>query len=142
MLAADSAREALRSAGIRLTPQRLMIIDALVGNRTHPTIEMIYDTVRARYPSVSLATVYQTVTLLGKHGLVLELRGGKDGLRCDPDTSVHAHAYCAHCGAVADVPLSTPMALDTNELDAFTITQVEIALHGLCARCVTAGETV
>ncbi|HOF87039.1 MAG TPA: Fur family transcriptional regulator [Armatimonadota bacterium] len=137
MLTAESAQSALQRAGVRLTPQRLMIVDVLVGNRTHPTIEQIYATARQRYPTLSLATVYHTVDLLAKHGLILELRGSKDGLRCDPDTAPHAHAYCTECNAVYDIILPAAAAPDASALDGFRATRVDISLYGECQACRT-----
>lgn len=137
LLDADVARAVMRGGGMRLTPQRLMVVNALVGNRCHPTVEEVYHLVRQQYPAVSLATIYHTVALLAKHGLIQTLRAGADGLRCDPDTSSHAHAYCDGCGAVFDIPL--PASLDLGPIDAggFQTTQTEIALHGRCRRCRT-----
>jgi len=135
MLDMNAARAVLRGAGMRLTPQRLMIIDALVDNRSHPTVDQVYHLVRQQFPTVSLATVYQTISLLGRHGLILELKGGKDGLRCDPDTSSHAHAYCQQCGAVYDVPLPQEIKIETQGLPGFVPLQVEVSIHGHCAQC-------
>lgn len=135
MLTAEAAQHALQRAGVRLTPQRLMIVNVLVDNRTHPTIEQIYATARQTYPTLSLATVYHTVDLLARYGLVLELRGSKDGLRCDPDTSPHAHAYCTLCGAVADIILPASYALDEGALNGFRATRMDISLYGECQAC-------
>jgi Fur family peroxide stress response transcriptional regulator len=135
MLTADAAKHALQRAGVRLTPQRLMIVDVLVGNRTHPTVEQIYATARRQYPTLSLATVYHTVDLLARHGLILELRGSKDGLRCDPDTTDHAHAFCTNCGEVFDVMLPAPIAVAPEQIDGFQARRVEISLYGECNVC-------
>jgi Fur family peroxide stress response transcriptional regulator len=135
MLTAEAAQKALQRAGVRLTPQRLMIVDVLVDNRTHPTIEQIFATARMKYPTLSLATVYHTIDLLAKHGLVLELRGSKDGLRCDPDIAPHAHAYCTSCNAVYDITLPAAYAIDEGSLDGFRATRVDISLYGECRGC-------
>ncbi|MHB9129808.1 MAG: Fur family transcriptional regulator [Armatimonadota bacterium] len=135
MLNADAARTALRTAGVRLTPQRLMVVEALVGNYSHPTVDQVYERVRQKYPTVSLATVYHTVALLARHSLILELHGGGEGLRCDPQTTPHAHAYCRHCSRVFDVPLPGDLAWQEQTLDGFCPTHFEVSLHGVCAAC-------
>lgn len=137
MLHADAARDVLRQAGMRLTPQRLMIIDLLVGNRTHPTVDQLYLTARGKYPTLSLATVYHTVALLARHGLILELRGGKDSLRYDPDTAPHAHAYCGACGAVDDITLPAGNGHPCADLHGFQADVVEVSMYGTCTRCTT-----
>jgi Fur family peroxide stress response transcriptional regulator len=135
MLTADAAQKALQRSGVRLTPQRLMIVDVLVGNTSHPTIEQIYATARKQYPTLSLATVYHTVDLLARHNLVLELRGSKDGLRCDPETMPHAHAFCTNCGSVTDIVLPAAFTVDERTLGGFRAARVDISLYGECAQC-------
>jgi len=135
MLTVGTAKDALRRAGIRVTPQRLMIIDVLVDNCTHPTAEDIYLRVRQQYPSISLATVYHTLTLLSQQGLVLELHGAKEGLRCDPDTTPHAHAYCERCSGVFDIPVPSLQTWHTTALPGFHADKAEISLYGVCGEC-------
>jgi Fur family peroxide stress response transcriptional regulator len=138
MLTLASAQQAFRNAGIRVTPQRMMVVEVLVDNRTHPTVEAVYSRVRAKYPAVSLATVYHTLALLARHGLVLELHGGKDGLRCDPETMPHAHAYCEVCSVVSDIALPSDFNMDAVKLVGFTLSGAEISLYGRCSRCQSA----
>ncbi|HEY3415697.1 MAG TPA: Fur family transcriptional regulator, partial [Armatimonadota bacterium] len=132
MLEHESAQSVLRNAGVRLTPQRLMILDALVGNTSHPTIDDIYLVVQEKYPTVSLATVYHTIALLAQHGLILELHGGKDGLRCDPETAPHGHAYCQQCGTVTDIPLPRDLGAHRVQTEKFQVAQVEFSVYGRC----------
>jgi Fur family transcriptional regulator, peroxide stress response regulator len=135
MLTLESAIHAFRDAHIRMTPQRLLVIEALVGNHTHPTVEQLYDRVCTNCPTVALATVYQTVALLARHGLILELHSGPEGLRCDPDTSPHAHAYCEQCGQVFDIPLTEPVTLSKVDLQGFHAKQTELSFYGRCPDC-------
>lgn len=134
MLNRESATAVLRQSGVRITPQRMMIVDALTDNRSHPTVEQLYQVVRQVYPTLSLATVYQTVALLARHGLILEIHGSKDGLRCDPDTSPHAHAYCRDCGAVYDLALPAAIA-ETLIIPDFHTDALEISVYGHCEVC-------
>ncbi|HEY3379014.1 MAG TPA: Fur family transcriptional regulator [Armatimonadota bacterium] len=137
MLTQLAAQHALSHAGVRLTPQRLMIIEVLVGNRTHPSIEAIFQRVRETYPTISLATVYQTLALLARHGLVLELHGGKDGVHCDPETAAHAHAYCEQCGSITDVACPAHAQWAAAGMDGFHPRAVEVSLYGVCASCAS-----
>ena len=66
------AGQALRDQGYRLTPQRLMILDAVIAGEEHVTAEAIYQTVAAEYPDMSLSTVYRTLETLRDLGLVTE----------------------------------------------------------------------
>lgn len=137
MLTVDIAHTALRQAGLRITAQRLLVIDALIDNRTHPTVEEIHSHVQQRFPTISLATVYQTLARLAQQGLIRELRGGKDGMRCDPDTSPHGHAYCEGCGLIFDMPLDTERTDEPLHLTGFVPYKTEIFVYGLCDACHT-----
>ena len=64
----------LRSQGFKVTPQRIAIYDALRGHHDHPTAEMLYHTLRPEHPSMSLATVYKTMEIFEKIGLVKNFR--------------------------------------------------------------------
>ncbi len=142
MLTLDDARTILRNESVRLTPQRLMIAEVLIGSRNHPTVEQIHEIVLSRYPSISLATVYNTVTLLARYGLIRLLHGGKDGLRIDPDTTPHAHAHCIHCGDVFSVPIARQVELDPAVLEDFQQMQLEVSVFGSCQRCALVSQPV
>lgn len=138
MISLDAAREALHHSGIRITPQRMMIIEALVGDRSHPSADEIFAKVQVHYPSLSLATVYHTLTLLAHHGLIVPLRVGKEGMRCDPETTPHAHAYCERCGKIDDVfEVNYPEQFSALA-SHFTTTRIEISIFGHCHNCRTA----
>jgi len=136
MLTLEDVRMVLRKESIRLTPQRIVIMDVLVDITEHPTVERVREIALARHPSISLATVYNTVTLLARHGLIVLLHGGKDGLRVDPNTSPHGHAYCLRCGAVTDMSIKKPARLDEAMLDGFRKERTEVSVYGYCAKCV------
>jgi len=142
MLTIDDARRILRDENVRLKPQRLMIAEVLIGSREHPTVERIHDVILARYPSISLATVYNTATLLARYGLINLLHGGKDGLRLDPDTTPHAHAHCVQCGQVLDVSIQKPAAVNDRDLQGFRETRMEISVFGCCPQCAENGESL
>jgi Fur family peroxide stress response transcriptional regulator len=135
MLTLEDARTTLRNESVRLTPQRLMIAEVLIGNREHPTVERIHEIVLDKYPSISLATVYNTVTLLARYGLITLLHGGKDGLRLDPVTAPHAHAHCLQCGQVIDVPVYKQASVDDRMLQGFQQARMEISIFGCCPKC-------
>lgn len=136
-LTIDSARMILRSEGIRLTPQRLMIVDVLIGRQDHPTVEQIYDIVRIEYPAISLATVYNTVSMLARHRLIAILHGGKHGLRLDPFTEMHAHGHCTECGAIFNIGLNGPIDLEPAIVNGFVEEQVEVTVYGRCRACAS-----
>lgn len=140
MLSLDDARMILRNESVRLTPQRLMIAEVLIGSRNHPTVEQVHEIVLARYPSISLATVYNTVTLLARYGLISMIHGGKDGLRLDPDMTPHAHAHCIQCGEANNVSITRQAELDQHALAGFHWDQMEVSVFGFCSRCALVSQ--
>ncbi len=88
--------------GFKATPQRLMICDFVLSNKEHPTTEQIYQEVRKKYPTLSLATVYQTLHLLTEIGLLQELKLSNNFSRYDPNTSLHINIICKNCGKIQD----------------------------------------
>ena len=67
----------LGEKGYRLTPQRLMILSAIESSRDHISAEEIYAEVTAKYPHVNISTVYRTLELLKKLGMVYEIDLGE-----------------------------------------------------------------
>ena len=90
----------LREKDFKATPQRLAICELILSNKEHPTVEQVYRQVQKKYPTLSLATVYQTLHLLTEIGMLQEL-GFRDGItRYDPDTSPHINIVCKNCGKI------------------------------------------
>jgi Fur family peroxide stress response transcriptional regulator len=97
----DSVR-LLREAGLRVTPQRLAVLEAL-GGQSHPTADDIYRAVTAHFPGVGLATVYNTLAVLQEHDRVRVVED-RSGRRFDLRTEPHQHIRCRGCGAIEDLP--------------------------------------
>ena len=93
----------LRDQGHRLTPQRMAVLAILAESDVHPSVQDIYQQVRADFPMTSLATVYKTIALLKEMGQVLELGFGDDGSRYDGrQPTPHPHLVCVSCSRVTD----------------------------------------
>src|SRR5271156_1555107 len=97
----------LKRAGLKLTPQRIAIVRLFAGDGSHPTAQDLFERLRSSFPSMSFATVYNTLDTLAKTGLagLVRIPGKRgDAARFDPNTSAHHHAVCDGCGAVVDIP--------------------------------------
>ena len=136
----QSALAALERSQLRRTPQRLAIVRAFVDDDTHPTAQQIFDRLRDSMPSMSFATVYNTLDALERAGSCRTLRLGNDSsARFDPHVAPHDHAVCRRCGAVRDVPQTRqatrarPAA--SPPLAGFDVQCVERVYHGVCADC-------
>lgn len=132
----ERALSALERAELRKTPQRLAIVRAFVDDPTHPTAQVIFDRLRSELPTMSFATVYNTLAALERAGACRTLRlagtAGDDGVRFDPNVDPHDHAVCDRCGAVADLPArKEPLP----QLATFHVRTVERIVRGTCDRC-------
>jgi Fe2+ or Zn2+ uptake regulation protein len=134
-----AALSALERANLRRTPQRLAILHAFVDDETHPTAQTIFDRLRRAMPTMSFATVYNTLAALERAGACRVLRLHDDGsARFDPRVEPHDHAICDRCGAVRDIARTrratstTPADLTESE---FEVHSVERVYRGLCAAC-------
>ena len=122
----------IHQRGGKVTPQRLAIYQALVGDTTHPTAEAMYERIRETMPTVSLATVYKTLNELVAMG---ELRRfDVNGIsHFDPRTDPHAEVVCLECDAVMDVPFAAVPVPPS--VPGFQIVGQTQTFYGYCERC-------
>lgn len=138
MLTLDSTLDSLRARGMRITPQRVAVVEELVGNTSHPTADVIAQRVIKRMPGVSLSTIYKTLGELADLGLVQRV-SVDESVRFDPDTSVHGHMLCTECRSVVDVWLPELIDEYIKEIEMNNNVQVKsVALdfEGACSRCL------
>lgn len=131
-------RQTCVARGLRLTPQRDVLLRALSVTMGHPTADDLVKKVRKVLPAVSHATVHRNVQELVRAGLIgtLERSGAAVQFEINPDH--HHHFMCRRCGQVWDVYLDhVAVTLDRQRspLNGFRIDRRDVQLHGLCARC-------
>lgn len=129
--------EKLKQSGLKLTPQRLAIVEFLEGNTTHPAAEDVYNAVKTDYPTISLATIYNTMDTLVKIGVVQEILINNDKRHFDPDITNHFHALCRKCGGITDVfePFTKEAAEIRNKVSGFKVESTSIDFYGICEGC-------
>src|SRR5277367_7120535 len=94
----------VRASGLKLTPQRMAIVRELAADPTHPTAQELFERLRPALPTMSFATVYNTLDALAAAGLCASLSLAPGPARFDPNMRPHHHAVCDRCGLVRDVP--------------------------------------
>lgn len=129
----------LKSRGIRLTPQRQVILQFLKETDDHPTAEQVYQKIGEQFPGISLATVYNTLKMLKELGVIRELSYGDMSSRYDGNDSEHAHLVCESCNHVIDIQCPTQDSLTTEEVhdSGFAIHSYRLEFYGTCASCQT-----
>jgi len=127
--------EKYRNIGLKLTPQRIAILDYLEGNRQHPSAEDIYRAVAKKFPTMSFATVYTTLSALKAKGSVLELTIDPAKKRYDPQTGSHNHLICVSCKRIIDVPVAYSLDVPDKLKQGFNIISTHVEFYGLCPKC-------
>ena len=145
--------ETLRARGLRITAQRVALVEAFASDPSHPTAQDLFERLRPAFPpsdpakpgrrkrgGLSFATVYNTLDALAQAGLSSTLRLG-GASRFDPNTTAHHHAVCDACGGIVDVPCPA-LAPESHDADrvaeaapGFAVARVEKTFRGTCAAC-------
>jgi len=124
-----------RDSGLKLTPQRLAILEYLDGNKKHPSAEDVYKAVSKKFPTMSLATVYNTLMTLKQRGLVKELTMDPLKMRFDPQPTPHHHLICMDCRKIIDIHSRFKIPLPEEENEGFEIVGNHIEFYGRCSKC-------
>jgi Fur family peroxide stress response transcriptional regulator len=111
------------------------------GTEAHLTAAEIYDAARGLLPSISYATVYNSLRYLRDEGLISEITFGNSASRYDRETGRHDHAVCTECGRLTDFDLSETAALLklAARRSKFKPQSVHLTLYGLCPDCGAKG---
>ena len=125
----------MKQSRIRMTPQRAAILEYFEGNTSHPSAEDIYKAVKARYPMVSFATVYNTLTRLKELGEVWELTIDEERKRYDPNTESHHHLICTNCRKIADIHKGFELSVSEDYTQGYLLTGNHVEFYGLCPEC-------
>ena len=130
--------EACRTRGIKLTHQRLEVFKVVAGADEHPGAETVFEQVRSRVPTISLDTVYRTLTTLEKLGVISRVNVLQERARFDANMGEHHHFICTACGAIKD--------FSSSELDNFRIPakvrswgkvkSIRVELRSTCKECL------
>ncbi len=129
----------LRRNGLRLTPQRLMILEVLEGSSGHIAPEDVYQQVHARYPMINRSTVYRTLDVLEELGMIRHGHVADGAARYHLARDVHhLHLVCHRCGGaleVADLSIGECFSRTLEEQFGFRADLTHFPISGLCREC-------
>ena len=135
---AESSRRVLNTAGLRVTNQRALIMEVIRRGHGHLDAEEVYRRAQEKQPRLSLSTVYRTLRMLKKLGLVEELHFDETHHHYEAKPAAeHHHLICLGCGRVVEFEcsLTQKMKEDMAKEKGFEITGVEVQMTGYCSRC-------
>ncbi len=128
----------LTEKGYRLTPQRIMVMEAIEHSENHISAEEIYAQVFQRYPHVNISTIYRTLNLLESLGLVTQTDLGGGRVRYHPaERGKHHHLVCQNCGKITDLEESVlaPLKSSLRREFEFEADLSHLAIFGRCRAC-------
>lgn len=134
-----ASKHELHEKGLRLTPQRELVLSA-VRELGHATPEEVAEKVRQTHPGINLSTVYRNLETLENVGLVQHAHLGHGGVRYHASNEdIHAHLNCEKCGAIIEVPIDVAAAFTQELLDGygFHTDLTHLAIAGRCESCFT-----
>lgn len=135
----------LREQGLPVTQQRESIAEVVFGSQEHLSVEDIEEKLRARGERTGKATIYRTLEMLVKSGLVAERDFGEGFKRYEHlfgQTPVHEHLVCTECGAVTEIQDEglVRMQEEVAKKHGFTPARYRMEIYGLCSECQEAGR--
>lgn len=101
-MSTEHIREQLKQKGLKVTPQRVSIYEAVVKLKNHPTAEKIIDYIKKNHPNISVGTVYKVLDLLVENQLLKKVKNEKDIMRYDAIMKQHHHLYCTETERIED----------------------------------------
>ncbi len=131
----DNIINVITKSGLKATQQRIAVLDALLKLKSHPTAEELYNYLRKSYPTISLATIYNTLDTFIKNGLVNVVKLSNDCARYDAIIDKHFHLYSKGKDQIADyfdqnLEEIVIEYLDKNKIDGFEVQEIQINLIG------------
>jgi Fur family peroxide stress response transcriptional regulator len=128
-------RERLKEKGLRVTPQRVAIYEAVATLRNHPTAENVIEYIKANHPNISVGTVYKVLDSLVENGLLRKVKTEKDVMRYDAVLSNHHHLYCAETDRIEDYEDENLSALinnyfKKNRIKNFKVQDIKLQITG------------
>ncbi|HWR73739.1 MAG TPA: transcriptional repressor [Nitrospirota bacterium] len=125
-----SVIETLNQFGIQPTPQRIAVAEFVLKTDTHPTADEVWAQVRQSCPTLSRATVYNTLNLFAEKGL-LRTQPLKEGVVVfDPRVNPHHHFIDEESGQVFDVPWDAVKVTGEDQLGEFEVREYQVVLRG------------
>jgi Fur family transcriptional regulator, ferric uptake regulator len=134
----SSLIEELQARGMRVTPQRAIIFEAIEKLEGHITAEEIFEQVQKINPYVSLATVYRTLELLMELNLINQTNFGRSqGFFALKDHGPHHHLVCSECGYIEEFSdtIFDPVRIELDKQYGFQAHTDHLSIFGVCRKC-------
>ena len=125
----------LRQYNLKATPQRLAIIES-IDNYGHINIDNLYEEVKNKFSSVSLATIYKNINAMIKNMLLIEVKIPHEKSVYEIVKDEHSHLVCQVCSTVLDIDVNTDSIVNniSNQYN-FNVNHSDLVISGVCKNC-------
>jgi len=132
--------EILKKNNIKITSQRLNVLQYIDKHRSHPTADQIYTDLKTNNPALSKTTVYNTLEALEKHGIIKAITISGSELHYDlTEDNMHHHFYCKRCGKIIDIEITCPNIEKMSEY-GHKVEEIHGYIKGICKECLKKGN--
>ncbi len=135
MIDTINIRNKITSKGLKVTPQRMRVLEAIYKLDNHPTADNIIEYIRKNDPNVGSGTVYKILETLVENSIIKKVKTEKDAMRYDGILENHHHLYCIECDYIEDFVNEKLDKLikeffEENQIDNFNIEEVKLNISG------------
>jgi Fur family peroxide stress response transcriptional regulator len=102
MISTSEIISRLSGNGLKITPQRIAVLEAVMELRNHPTAENVIEFIKTNHPNIATGTVYKTLETFVEKGLINKVKTDRDIMRYDGITDPHHHLYCSSSNRIED----------------------------------------
>lgn len=125
----------LKDCNLKLTPQRLAIIEVLRANG-HMSVDDLYQILLEKFPTISLATIYKNINAMQKKSFLEELKTPSQKNVYELRKKTHSHVVCSKCNHIMDIYVDTSSLLkQANSLSNYSLLEGSVLFTGICPTC-------
>ena len=126
-----------REQGLKVTPQRVAVYEAVASLDTHPSADEVYRIVKKKLSHISFDTVNRTLLTFAEHGIIEILESVSGVRRFEPNLSQHHHLQCVRCGKIIDFEYQgyNDLPVPDHVQEEFTVVKKRVCLTGFCGEC-------
>lgn len=129
----------LKANSCKITPQRIAVYQVIKEANDHPNAETVFKKLEPMYPTMSLATVYKSLELFSKLGLIQVINIGENSFRYDGKIEDHQHIICSKCSKIEDLSntLFEDLILKVQDSSKYKVEKQQLCFYGICSDCLS-----
>jgi len=135
MISTSEIISRLSGNGLKITPQRIAVLEAVIGLGNHPTAENVIEFIKTNHPNIATGTVYKTLETFVEKGLIRKVKTDRDIMRYDGMTDPHHHLYCSSSNRIEDfmdpeLQKMIEQYFETHKIPNFKIEDIKLQIIG------------